>query len=600
MDTTDCDDMAKAVFAATDAKACNGPFSPAKATSAMNWTPWLPLRALSGWRPRDLNSDLIAGVTLAAIAIPEQMATARLGGFAPEIGFFAFVAGSVAFALFGANRHLSSGADSTITPLFAGGLAVLAASGSPHYLALAAMLALMVGLIVTLSGVFRLGWIADLLSVPVTTGFLAGIAVHIIVSQLPGLLGLPSESGETLRHIGEIAGNLHLTNPWSLALGLSVFAIVFCADRISARIPGALIGMVLATMAVAVFGLKDRGVEVLGTLPNGLPQAGLPLTSLDDVQALFPLALLIAIVVMVQTAATSRSFAPRQGEAPDVNRDFVGVGAGSIASSLFGAFAVNASPPRTAIVAQSGGRSQLSGLIAAAIVLTLGAFGGGLLADVPQAALAGVLLFVAQHILRWKVFASVYRQAPVEFALILITMAAIIVLPIETGVAIGIGLSLLHGIWSATRTLPIELEQVPGTSVWWPPGNPAVGEQLPGVLVAAFQAPLSFVNADRFKRGLCDLIDTRSESVRLVVLEASNIVEIDYTAAQALIDTVTHCRKAGAIFAIARLESLRAQAALARFGIAELIGPERIFHSVDAAIRTLGPGQKPPQQDEVK
>ncbi|AZO43187.1 SulP family inorganic anion transporter [Mesorhizobium sp. M7D.F.Ca.US.005.01.1.1] len=566
----------------------------------MNWTPWLPLRALSGWRPRDLNSDLIAGVTLAAIAIPEQMATARLGGFAPEIGFFAFVAGSVAFALFGANRHLSSGADSTITPLFAGGLAMLAASGSPHYLALAAMLALMVGLIVTLSGVFRLGWIADLLSVPVTTGFLAGIAVHIIVSQLPGLLGLPAESGETLRRIGEIAGNLHLTNPWSLGLGLGVFAIVFCADRISARVPGALIAMVLATIAVAVFGLKDRGVEVLGAWPNGLLQAGLPRASLDDVQALFPLALLIAIVVMVQTAATSRSFAPQQGEAPDINRDFVGVGAGSIVSGLFGAFAVNASPPRTAIVAQSGGRSQLSGLIAAAIVLAFGAFGGGLLADVPQAALAGVLLFVAQHILRWKVFANVYRQAPVEFALILITMAAIVVLPIETGVAIGIGLSLLHGIWSATRTLPIELEQVPGTSVWWPPGQPAVGEQLPGVLVAAFQAPLSFVNADRFKRGLCDLIDARTESVRLVVLEASNIVEIDYTAAQALIDTITHCRKTGAVFAIARLESLRAQAALARFGIAELIGPERIFHSVDAAIKALGPDQKTQQQDETK
>lgn len=555
---------------------------------------WLPLRALSGWRPGDLNGDLAAGLTLAAIAIPEQMATARLGGFAPEIGFFAFVAGSLAFALFGANRHLSSGADSTITPLFAGGLALIAVAGSAHYLALAAMLALMVGLLVGLSGIFRLGWIADLLSVPVTTGFLAGIAVHIIVSQLPGLLGLPAESGETLRRVGEIAANLHLTNPWSLTLGLGVFATVFVAERISARIPGALIGMVLATLAVAVFGLKARGVEVLGALPNGLPQAGLPTASLSDAQALLPLALLIAIVVMVQTAATSRSFV---GEAPDINRDFVGVGAGSILSGLFGAFAVNASPPRTAIVAQSGGRSQVSGLIAGAIVLALGAFGGGLLADVPQAALAGVLLFVAQHILRWKVFASVYRQAPVEFALILITMTAIVVLPIETGVAVGIGLSLLHGLWSATRTQAIELEQVPGTSVWWPPGTPSAGEQLSGVLVVAFQAPLSFVNADSFKRGVCDLIDARAENIKLVVLEASNIAEIDYTAAQALIDTIAHCRKAGAIFAIARLESLRAQAALARFGIADLVGSHRIFHSVDAAIKALAPDKQ--KQDEA-
>jgi len=199
--------MATTLFAATRQKPAMDQLSQAKATSAMSWRRWLPLQALGGWQFRDLNGDLIAGLTLAAIAIPEQMATARLGGFAPEIGFFAFVAGSVAFALFGANRHLSAGADSTITPLFAGSLALLATSGSPHYLSLAAMLALMVGLIVTLSGIFRLGWIADLLSVPVTTGFLAGIAVHIIVSQMPGLLGLPAQSGETLRRVGEIAGS---------------------------------------------------------------------------------------------------------------------------------------------------------------------------------------------------------------------------------------------------------------------------------------------------------------------------------------------------------------------------------------------------------
>ncbi|RUU50093.1 SulP family inorganic anion transporter, partial [Mesorhizobium sp. M2C.T.Ca.TU.002.02.1.1] len=291
----------------------------AKTASAVNLALWPPLRALSGWRVKDLNGDLAAGVTLAAIAIPEQMATARLGGFAPEIGFFTFVAGSVAFALLGANRQLSAGADSTITPLFVGGLALIATSGSPHYLALAAMLALMVGLLVALSGIFRLGWIADLLSVPVTTGFLAGISVHIMVSQLPGLLGLPSQSGETLRRVGEIAANIHLTNLWSLALGLGVFAIILVAERVSARIPAALIGMVLATLAVTTLGLKNRGVEVLGALPNGFPTPGLPLVSFEDARALVPLALLIAIVVMVQTAATSRSFAPQNGDAPDVN-----------------------------------------------------------------------------------------------------------------------------------------------------------------------------------------------------------------------------------------------------------------------------------------
>lgn len=589
--------MAEVLFATTGAKAKVERVSQARTTSVTNWTSWLPFRSLNGWTPKYLNGDLVAGFTLAAIAIPEQMATARLGGFAPEIGLFVFVAGSLAFAVFGASRYLSAGADSTITPLFAGGLALLAASGSPQYLALAATLAVMVGLVVVLCGALRLGWIADLLSVPVTTGFLAGIAIHIIISQLPGLLGLPAESSETLRRVGEIAANLHLTNPYSLALGLGVLAIVFLAERISARIPGALIGLVLATLAVVAFGLADRGVAVLGALPNGLPRAGLPLVRLGDIRALVPLALLIAIIVMVQTAATARSFVSQPDEAPDVNRDFVGVGAGSIASGLFAGFPVNASPPRTAIAAQTGGHSQLAGLFAATIVLALGAFGGGLLANVPQAALAGVLLFVARRILRWQVFANVYRQAPLEFLLILITMAAIVVLPIQIGVAIGIGLSLLHGVWSATRTQPIELEQVPGTSVWWPPTVGNAGERLPGVLVAAFQAPLSFVNADRFKRGFCDLVDAGNGGVKLVVLEASSIVEIDYTAAQALIETITHCRKAGAVFAIARMESLRAQAALARFGIIDLVGPQRIFHSVDAAVKALQSNRQSPKQE---
>src|ERR1700742_285657 len=181
---------------------------------------WPLFRSLAAWRAADLPGDLIAGLTLAAIAIPEQMATARLGGFAPQIGFFAFLAGSVAFAAFGSNRFLSCGADSTITPIFAGGLAMLAASGSPEYQLLAAALALMVGLLLLAAGIFRLGWIADMLSIPVTTGFLAGIAVHIFISQLPGILGLPSPDGAMLQRLASLATHLGQTNPFTLAIGL--------------------------------------------------------------------------------------------------------------------------------------------------------------------------------------------------------------------------------------------------------------------------------------------------------------------------------------------------------------------------------------------
>src|SRR6202035_1623640 len=199
---------------------------------------WPVFRSLGGYRLQFLSRDLFAGLTLAAIAIPEQMATARLGGFTPQIGFFAFLAGSLAFAAFGSNRFLSCGADSTITPIFAGGLAALAVAGSPDYVMLAAALALMVGLLLFAAGIFRLGWIADLLSIPVTTGFLAGISVHILISQLPAILGQPSPDGPMLQRLAILAAHLNQTNPFTLLLGLGVLAVVALAERIDARIPG--------------------------------------------------------------------------------------------------------------------------------------------------------------------------------------------------------------------------------------------------------------------------------------------------------------------------------------------------------------------------
>ncbi|HZC95730.1 MAG TPA: SulP family inorganic anion transporter, partial [Bradyrhizobium sp.] len=196
---------------------------------------WPVFRSLASFRPSDLPGDLIAGLTLAAIAIPEQMATARLGGFSPQIGFFAFIAGSLGFAMFGSNRFLSCGADSTITPIFAGGLALMAASGSPDYQALAVALALMVGAILVVGSLFRLGWIANLLSTPVTTGFLAGISVHILVSQMPGVLGLPEPGGPILDRIGVLARNLGEANVYTVGIGFGVLAIVAGSEAISAK-----------------------------------------------------------------------------------------------------------------------------------------------------------------------------------------------------------------------------------------------------------------------------------------------------------------------------------------------------------------------------
>jgi SulP family sulfate permease len=548
---------------------------------------WPVFRSLNAYRLQFVSHDLFAGLTLAAITIPEQMATARLGGFTPQIGFFAFLAGSLAFAAFGSNRFLSCGSDSTITPIFAGGLAVLAASGTPEYQVLAAALALMVGLLLLAAGTFRLGWIADLLSIPVTIGFLAGISVHIIISQLPAILGLPSPTGAMLQRLAVLAGHLTETNPFTLVIGLGVLAVITASERMDARIPGALIGLALASAGVVWLGLESRGVSVLGTVSATLPTVSIPVISASQLASLLSLSLIIAVVVMVQTAATTRSFPPDPDEPPDVDRDFVGVGVGSLLSGLIGAFPVNASPPRTAVVCETGGRSQLAGLTAVAIVIALLAFGASLLGKIPNAALAGVLLFVALRIVRVSQIVAIFRQSPGEFVLIVLTAAAIIVLPIEQGVGIGIALSLLHGIWSTTRARVQVFERVPGTSIWWPPSKNLPGEKEPGIIVAGFQAPLSFLNAYHFRRDVLDALQSSPEKVRLIVLEATGIVEIDFTAAQVLRDLIRKCHAGGIDFAIARLESIRAQEAMVRFGITELC-KDRQFQSVEEAIKALG------------
>ena len=529
-----------------------------------------------GYSGAFIGPDLLAGLTLAAIAIPEQMATAKLGALPPQMGFFAFIAAGLGFLVFGSNRQLSAGADSTITPIFAGALAYLAVSGSPHYAALAAGLALMVGLIVGASGLFRMGWIGNLLSTPVTLGFLTGIAVHIAVSQLPAALGLPALSGPTLARIGTLVMSAPHANPVAVMVSGGVLILVAGAHRLSPRLPGALVAVAAASLAASVFHLGDRGLALLGHVAGGLPRLTLPGLEIDAWLHVAPLAVIVSLVVMVQTAATARSFPP-PGKLPDENSDFIGVGAANLLAGVLGAFPVNASPPRTAIVAESGGRSQAASLVAIAVVVALLVAG------------AGILSSIAARIVRVRQIAQVVACSPLEAVLIAATAAGIIILPIAYGVAMGIALSILYGLWSSARMHVRPLRRIPGTSVWWPTSASKPGESVPGVAVLAFQAPLTFLNAALFEQDMLAQIAPGASDIRLAVLEAAGIIDIDFTAAHSLRAVVEACQAAGVTFAIARLESVAAQAALARLGLLDLIGADHVFESVAAAVDALGP-----------
>jgi MFS superfamily sulfate permease-like transporter len=546
---------------------------------------WPVLKSFAGYKSGWIGPDLIAGLTLAAIAVPEQMATARLAGLPPQVGFFAFLAGAVGFAVLGASRPLSSGADSTIAPIFAGVLITMAAVGTPHYAALAAALAMLVGALVLVGGVCRMGWVGDLLSIPVMTGFLAGIAVHILASQLPVAMGVAHPGGELPAQFLALIRAEPQANLVSVAIAISVLAIITLGERVSKRAPSALAALVLATVAVGALHLDRHGVALLGPVDGGLPSLAAAALTFGDWVRLAPLALLIALVVMVQTAAVSRAFIT-DGDGADVDGDFRGVGLGNFVAGLFGAFPVDASPPRTAIVAEAGARSQLAGLTAAIAIALLLAAGTGLLARIPTAALSGILLFVALRLIRLKDMAMIFRRSPAELGLTAATAAGLIVLPIAWGVALGVALSILHGVWSGARIKVQPMSRIPGSSVWW---ARTTGESVPGVAVLSFPAPLTFLNAEAFAKEFLAGANPGGGQVKLAILEAAGVVMIDFTAARALEDVVKTCRAAGVDVAVARLESVAAEDAFERLGLTDLLGADHIFPSVAEALSALKP-----------
>ena len=546
--------------------------------------------SLRGWRPAWLSGDLLAGLLLAAIALPEQLATARLAGLPPATGLIAFIAGTLGFAVFGTNRYLSCGADSTIAPIFAGGLAVVAAAGTLDYANAASLLAVLVGAILIAAAALRAGWIADLLSVPVITGLLAGIAVHIVVGQMPAVLGVAAAPGRLPVQLWHLLRQLPAAHPTTIVIGCGVLAIILVGERLAPRLPSALIALALAIAAVGLLRFGPERVPVLGHLPPVALRPTLPMVgSVETLEQLLPLALIVALVCMMQSAAVLRAYPSEAGGPRHVSRDFGGVGAGCVLAGVFGAFAVNASPPRTAVVAESGGHTQVAGLVAVVLAGVLAVYGGAVLAVVPQAALGGLLVSIGCRIFRLNEMTRILRLGGTEILLVVVAAASVILLPIETGMVVSIVLSLLHSFTIIARPVCVELLRVPGTTVWWPPMEDAASKREPGVLVFALAAPLNFTNAGYVCRRLVGMIGAAAHTPSLLVLEASGMIDIDYTGSQALEQTIARLREAGMTVALARLSGERARLQAARTGLIAALGEDHVFRTVDEAVRTLRP-----------
>lgn len=563
------------------------------ASGARRWSPRPPALAptLRGYRPRWLAGDVLAAVTLLVIAVPEQLATSRLAQMPPITGFYAFIAGSVMFALLGTNARVSVGADSTIAPLFAAGITALAGTEAAHgadYAEMAALVAVLAGALVALVWALRLGWVAEFLSAPIISGFLAGIAVVIVVHQLPDVLGLETVGGGTLHRAAHAFGHLGQAHVWPLVVALLVLSLVTGAQRLDRRLPGALVALVAATALVALAHLGRHGVAVLGAVAHGAPHFGLTHLSWALVGSLMPIAAVVAIVIVTQTAATTRAFPGPDGDEPHVGRDLLAVGAGNVLAGVAGAFAVDASPPRSAAVDAAGGRSQLSSLLAAGALAALTP-AAAVLHDVPLAALAGVLLFIAVRLFNVRGLIAIARYDVAELGLALVTLLVVALVGVEQGIAVAVGLAIVDRARRTARPQLHVLGRIPGTTSWAPVHIVEAAERVPGTLVVLFATPLWYANAVHFRSELRSaLAGAAPERVTVVVLDALGMSDIDYTGAQALGRVLDDLARARITFAIARAgDTIREE--LRRGGLLARIGEAHLYPAVDIAVEALRP-----------
>ena len=558
---------------------------------ANHWTEEFRLfPTLRGYRRRWLGRDLLAGVTFGAVTMPGQLATAHLAGMPPITGLYGFVVATVVAAAISTNRHLAMGVDSTVAPILAVGLTTLGAvAETSRYIGLALVTTFLVGIFTLIIGVGRLGWVGDFLSRPVMIGFFGGIAVIIIVHQLPGILGVEEGHGRTLDRIIQLGSQVREAHVPTLILGLTSLGLLLVIARISRRTPGALIVLVLATLAMPLFHLRDSGVDELGPLERGLPSIELPPFSLDSIEAVLTTALVIAIFCLAQTAATTRSAANLGGFETDINADFRALGVANAMSSLVGSFTINASPPSTTIIAESRGRSQLASLIASAIAVVV-LFFSQLIEHLPMATLSAVLIYIAIKIFRVDQMRATARYSWRAFALMLLALFGTVVLGIVYGVLFAVVVSF---VYQASRSARPELLRL-GRSAkgTWLPLDDRRAVAVPGIAAFALNGPLWFGNANWFRMQLIGVLPGDDEDngdgpnedrPELLVLDARRIDDVDFTGFEALSDVAEVAALRDVPFLVV-VQKGRAERAFKGGGFSELLGRSRFFDTIPLAI----------------
>ncbi|MFD9890057.1 SulP family inorganic anion transporter [Amycolatopsis sp. NPDC059027] len=549
----------------------------------MRWSAVVPgVVRLRGYRRGWMRADVVAGVTVAAYLVPQVMAYAQVAGVPAASGLWAAVVALGVYVVFGSSSQLSVGPESTTALMTAAVLAPLTVGDPRRYGLFAAVLAVLVGCLCLLAGLARLGVLAELLSKPVLVGYLAGIALIMIVGQLGRVTRVPPGNGEfvdQLRSFVARAGSVHVP---TLVLSGTVLACLLCARRWVPRVPAPLPVLLLVTAVVGVFGLARYGIDVVGEVSRGLPPVGGKI-GMGEVGELVLPAAGIAIVGFSDNVLTARAFADRRGEVIDAQQELRALGIANIAAGLVHGFPVSSSGSRTALGAAAGSRTQLHTLVALLAVLGVLVFAGPVLAAFPTAALGALVVYAALTLIDVREFRRIARFRHSEFALAVLTTAGVLALGVLYGVLAAVGLSILDLLRRIARPHAAVLGYARGVAGMHDIDDYPEVRTVAGLVVYRYDAPLCFANAEDFHRRALAAVTTAEGPVRWFVLNAEAIVDLDVTAADALDRLRTEMTARGVVFALARAKQELCHD-LARFGMIEAIGTDRVFPTLPTAV----------------
>ena len=556
----------------------------------MKWTRWLPgLATLHEYKWGWLPNDIVAGLVLTTMLVPVGIAYAVASGLPGINGLYATIVPLLAYALFGPSRILVLGPDSSLAAVILGVVFPLAGGDPVRAVALASMMAVVSGIACIAAGLGRLGFVTELLSKPIRYGYMNGIALTVLVSQLPKLFGFSIEGEGPLRKIWAIGkAILNGEANWTaFAVGAGTLAVILLLKN-NKRVPGILIAVVGATLAVSALDLGAR-VSVLGPLPQGLPAFTIPEIRYDDIIPVIIGGLAVALVSFADTSVLSRVYAARTGTQVDPNQEMVGLGAANLAAGFFQGFPISSSSSRTPVAEAAGARTQFTGVVGAIAVGLLLVAAPNLLQNLPSSALAAVVIASAIGLFEFTDLARIFRVQPWEFWLSLVCFAGVAVFGAIPGIGLAVAVAIIEFLWNGWRPYSAVLGRPNSVEGYHDITRYPEARQIPGLLLFRWDAPLFFANAELFRERVMDAVAKSPNSVRWVVVAAEPVTSVDITAADTLAELDETLHSAGIELCFAELKD-PVKDKLKRFGLFSVIGEKYFFPTIEAAVRSYVQG----------